>query len=178
MQRHRNDVLKFVYCLGYLVKQLDKNGLQVLMTSDPRHIETLSSSTKVRDFVEREFQYGVFPCNMEQALEQAMNVVFQKLQRLAPSGWQPRPIRRVLGVSGKAKPFNILVFTDGVWDSSENGVSGTDYPIERCIEVMKSEGVSRTNVAIQFLRFGDSEKGKRRLTFLDDELKKREQNRG
>lgn len=174
MRQHKEDVLTFVHCLGYLVKHLDSNGLQVLMTSDPRHKETCSTSTQVRDFVQSRFPSDTRHCNIEHALEQALEDVYQSVPRLASSS-KRSSLSRFL--NRKPKPFSILVFTDGIWDDSEHGVSGADLPIERCIGMMKIHGVNRTDVAIQFVRFGNDEKGIRRLTFLDDGLEPQVQNK-
>lgn len=176
MQPYEDDVLLFVHQLGYLVKQLDSNGLQVLMTSDPGHQETCKTSTHIKNFVNSKFRSGLVSCNMENTLKQAFHGVYNALPRLVPAGNKETIVNLVL--HGKTKPFTILVFTDGVWDGREQGLSGADRPIEKCIRMMKDHGVDKTDVAIQFVRFGDSEMGKRRLKFLDNGLKKRDWNKG
>lgn len=168
MQKHIDDVLLFVHCVGYLVKQLDRNGLQVIMTSNPRDPKTCKTSTEAKDFVKSRFRHGGHQCNMAYALEQALQDVYGSLAQLAPTSKRRSLLNRA--IHGKAKPFSILVFTDGVWNDIEDGVSGADHPIEECIRMMKEHNVSKSNVAIQFLRFGDEQKGIKRLTFLDDEL--------
>lgn len=113
---------------------------------------------------------------MENTLNQAFQGVYNAIPRLVQVGNKEAIVNRVL--HGKAKPFTVLVFTDGVWDGREHGISGTDRPIEKCIGMMKKHGVDKTVVAIQFVRFGHSEMGIRRLKILDDELKKWDQNKG
>jgi hypothetical protein len=176
MQRYKDDILLFVYQLGYLVKRLDPNGFEVLMTSDPLTKETFNTSTHIKSAVSSKFRSGTLPCNMEHTLEQAFKSVYKTLPRLAPVGNKKALVNMVF--HRRAKPFTILVFTDGVWDGSEHGLSGTDVPIEKCIQMMKKYGVSRTDVAIQFVRFGHDKTGQWRLTYLDDGLKTRPQNHG
>lgn len=176
MQKYKDDILLFVFQLGYLVKRLDPNGFEVLMTSDPLNKETFNTSKQIKSAVSSKYHSGTLPCDMEHTLEQAFKSVYKTLPRLAPMGNKKAFVNKVL--HGTARPFTILVFTDGVWDGSEHGLCGTDRPIEKCISMMKEHGVSKTDVALQFIRFGHDTTGKWRLDFLDDGLKGRPHNHG
>lgn len=177
MQQYRDEVLRVVPCLGYLVKHFDPNGLQLLMTSHPHDMVTCQNSTSMKDFINSKFRSGPTPCQIEHALEQALDGVYRSIPQLATSN-RRGSVSNFSSLWRRVKPFSILVFTDGVWDDSDHGVSGADHPIERCIARMKEHGVARTKVAIQFVQFGASAKGNRRLTFLDDGLALRPQNSG
>ncbi|KAI9150717.1 Mitogen-activated protein kinase kinase [Paramyrothecium foliicola] len=79
------------------------------------------------------------------------------------------------GRSG-SKPTTIIIFTDGVWNPSVDGLCGVDGPIEQCIQTMKHHAVDRPYVSLQFLRFGTQSIGERRLRSLDDDLKTKAEN--
>ena len=66
MYKHAKDVIDLAGCLGYLVKQLDTRGTQVLMTSEIGHKETCTTSTQLKGFVKSGFsQTSLHYCNME-----------------------------------------------------------------------------------------------------------------
>ncbi|RSL97519.1 hypothetical protein CEP52_010868 [Fusarium oligoseptatum] len=75
-------------------------------------------------------------------------------------------LRQRLGLK-KPKNLTIFVLTDGRWGEGKEGAAGVENPIMRLINLIHKKGLSRTQVAIQFLRFGDDPHGKRYLTFLD-----------
>jgi hypothetical protein len=176
MQRYKDDVITFAHHLSYLIKHFDTNGLEVYMTHDPRLNQTFTKSTDVENFVHGYFRRGRLTCNIRHVLEQAFADVYRNLPQLSPS--RKRSFLRDKVLPGKVKPFSIIILTDGVWDNSSDGLSGADRPIEQCIKMMKEHNVNETDVAIQFLRFGNDARGKRRLEVLDDELKTRPHNAG
>jgi hypothetical protein len=173
MQAYKDDVLDFVYHLSYLLKQLDPDGLEFCTTKTAHQKHVFKTSNDARAFVKTQFRPHKFTLNMEQVLEDALANVYASLPQLAPS--RKGSLRNRLR---KVKPFSILVLTDGVWDNSETGVCGADRPIEKCIKMMRENNVNKRDVALQFLRFGNNERGKERLRYLDDDLKKKPENAG
>lgn len=177
MKEHQADVIESSYQLSYIVKKFDSNGLDVLTTSNPRREENFKTSTEMKVFTKRKFRDAskTGQCDIEFSLNEVFKRVFKTIPRLSPSAKA-----RTFGTfrPGKARPFSILVFTNGVWNPSDDGFGGADRLIERCIKLMKDNDVSRSDVAIQFVRFGNNPKGKQRLKFLDDGLKERPHNDG
>ncbi|CAH0025734.1 unnamed protein product [Clonostachys rhizophaga] len=164
--KYEEEVLRWVSKLGYLVKELDPDGGEIRCTSDHNKTVKFTSSTEAEKFVSEKFADGKGgPCDMENALfgvvdsiRGAASTVSSRLSFLKRSGSGP-------------KKTTVLVFTDGVWDSSiESGVMGADEPIESLIKHMKKKDIGRPNISIQFLRFGSDPVGIRRLESLDDDL--------
>uniref|UniRef100_A0A0B7KEL8 Protein kinase domain-containing protein n=1 Tax=Bionectria ochroleuca TaxID=29856 RepID=A0A0B7KEL8_BIOOC len=166
MQKYREEVLRWVSELGYLVKELDPDGGEIRCTSDHTKVVKFKRSTDAKRFVSEKFADGKgAPCNMENALlgvvdsiREPQSTVSSRLSFITRSGSGP-------------KKTTVLVFTDGVWDSSlKNGLIGVDKSIESLIKHMKDSGIGRPNISIQFLRFGSEPVGIKRLEFLDDKL--------
>ncbi|CAI6087926.1 unnamed protein product [Clonostachys chloroleuca] len=172
MQEYREEVLRWVLELGYLVKELDPDGGEVRCTSDHTKVVKFKKSSDAKRFVSETFADGKgAPCNMESALLAVADSI-----REPPSTVSSRLLSITRPGSGPKKT-SVLVFTDGVWDSSlgnlENDLLGADESIESLIKHMKDSSIGRPNVSIQFLRFGSDPVGIRRLKSLDDDLGKK-----
>lgn len=170
MQREQAEVIKVVKALSYLLKHLDPDGIEVVCTSSPGIIKRLKTATDIKNFINKEFRSG-YDANC--AIEVALDVVLETVR--AKYLEQPRGSRlsRVPTFSTSRSPtISIFVFTSGKWDHSETGTCGAENPIRGLMNEMILQRVPRTRVCFQFVRFGDSAVGKRRLQFLDDELGK------
>ncbi|KAM7185597.1 Protein kinase-like domain containing protein [Naviculisporaceae sp. PSN 640] len=62
-------------------------------------------------------------------------------------------------------PISVIVFTNGQWGDGKAG-AGVDHVIKRLTDQLKVRELKRTQVVIQFLRFGDDEDGIRHLEYL------------
>lgn len=172
MQEYREEVLRWVLELGYLVKELDPDGGEVRCTSNHTKVVKFKKSRDAKRFVSETFADGKgAPCNMESALLGVADSI-----REPPSTVSSRLLSITRPGSGPKKT-SVLVFTDGVWDSSlgklENDLMGADESIESLIKHMKDSSIGRPNISIQFLRFGSDPVGIRRLKSLDDDLGKK-----
>lgn len=179
MQVYEDQVKNFVHCLAYLVKKLDPDGAEIMCTSDPMTRSKFKNATSHSKFVTENFSRGRGGhCNMEFVLEKALDPIGDQLQNSASKSNIRRTSWRGLPgiLIGSKKPVTVIVFTDGIWGSSTGG--GAENPIQGLISKMRDYGVSRSTVAIQFLRFGSSLVGERRLKFLDDDLPKKDRNSG
>lgn len=177
MQVFEDQVKTFVHCLAYLVKRLDPDGAEIMCTSDPMTRSKFKHATGHSNFVTEKFSRGRGEhCNMELALEKALDPIGDQLQNSATKSNNRRTSWRSLPgkLAGRKKPVTVIVFTDGIWGSSTGG--GAENPIEALIGKMKDHGTSRSTVAIQFLRFGSNLVGERRLKFLDDDLPNKDKN--
>jgi hypothetical protein len=180
MQGKKREVLRHVKCQAYLAKNIDPDGFQIMCTSKPTEMKKCKTSTQACDFVEKIFTDGrEASCNIEIALCHVIDDIEDKLQSRRRSRYS------LTQLVSETKKVTIIVFTDGVWDTSmsspedEQGLSlyGVDVLIERCIKMMKDRGIGRPNVAFQFLQFGSDARGKERLRIFDDELEKKPENR-
>lgn len=170
MQREQAEVIKVVKALSYLLKQLDPDGIEVVCTSSPGTIERLKTATDIENFINKEFRSG-YDANC--AIEIALDGVLETVRAKYLKQYRRSRLSRVSTFTNSRPPtISIFVFTNGMWDHSETGTCGAENPIRGLMNEMILQRVPRTRVCFQFVRFGDSAVGKRRLQFLDDELGK------
>lgn len=177
MQVHHDDLFSLVKDLTYLMKFIDRDGIEVIFTSSPTVKHKVKKPSKVEELLKTHVSLrNNSICHMEHTMDTVVKDVKQRLRKLGEKqqSWRSSAFR---GNSSKLKAMSIYVFTNGIWDDSDAGTCGVDQSIENLIAYMKTNGVSRTEAAIQFVRFGSSEKGMRRLIELDDDLPKRGANK-
>ncbi|KAK8019108.1 hypothetical protein PG990_004246 [Apiospora arundinis] len=177
MQVHHDDLFSLVKDLTYLMKFIDRDGVEVIFTSSPTVKHKVKTSSKMEELLKTHVSLrNNSICHMEHTMDTVVKDVKQRLRKLGEKqqSWRGSAFR---GNSSKLKAMSIYVFTNGIWDDSGAGTCGVDQSIENLIAYMKTNGVSRTEAAIQFVRFGSSEKGMRRLIELDDDLPKRGANK-
>ncbi|ROW17218.1 hypothetical protein VPNG_01208 [Cytospora leucostoma] len=161
--------------LAHILEKADDDGLDVMCTSQSGRFEHDRRTERLVSFVQSSFQKGTRDrCFIEASLHFLISKVIQDL----PSGagaW-PKRGRGFMGLIGKkykGRPISIYVLTNGVWDSPQStSMCGADGPIRQLIKELKKRNLHRNQVSIQFIRFGNDETGIKRLTYLDDELKK------
>lgn len=176
MQEEKKEVLKVVKALSYLLKKLDRDGIEVACTSSPGNMKRYNSATDIERFISNEFHSGHdTDCNIEHALNVVVDKVKNKYLRQSRSFRLSR-IGTFPSNSSTTDGISIFVFTNGQWDSSETGRCGADQSIRRLITEMETRNASRTQICFQFIRFGNSETGRQRLRFLDDDLGKTSHN--
>lgn len=185
MQGEKDEVIKVVAALAYLLKELDPDGIEVVCTSEPGNKKKFKTSKEVRNFVTNAFQQGR---EDQCAIETALGVVLREARLRLANGTSRGTILSIdrlrkgpFGQRSRAsasEALSILVFTNGVWDYSEGGLAGADQPIQGLINHMKLNNINRTEICINFVRFGADPRGIERLRFLDDELEGRQGNEG
>jgi hypothetical protein len=155
MRDHRHAVMATAKALMYLVKDVKAGGIELRFASAPkkRHKATGLFSTRTTKLVKKigsQFDNcDAEACNMEQKLDSVVKAVVRK-----------------------GRLTNIIVFTDGVWQPGATAQGGgVENTIKSVVENMKRQGMPRTDVTFQFVRFGDDKIGKARLTYLDNKLK-------
>ncbi|KAK9793594.1 putative Kinase-like domain-containing protein [Seiridium cardinale] len=175
MQGHARAVKEGVTALTYLIKDLDRNGIDFINTSAPQNKKSFKNSSHAGTFVDTTFTQG---SGADCMIERALNAIFDPLK----DSWSENRHGSMLfnsraftssASAGQGQGVSILVFTNGLWDHSPGGTSGADRPIQNLINKMKAQDISKTQVSIQFVRLGDEARGKRRLEILDDELPQR-----
>lgn len=162
-------MIKAVDSLSYLFKELDPDGIDVTSTTAPDKRSRCSTSTKVTGVVGTAFRDGrEADCHIERAL----SVILKSVRE----NWPPTIRSARTSVIGTAfrppplRPISIYIFTNGRWDNSEDGACGAVLPIKTMIDKMKERDVGRTDVSLQFVRFGSDDRGIARLRILDDEV--------
>ena len=172
MRESKGQVLDVFANLAHILEAADPNGLDVICTSDPRNMQHSKSTEKLFRFVQDGFDKGASSaCFIERALETLADKIIDKL----PPGPGERKSLRAWMKTDKGRPVSIYVLTNGIWNSSEaarEGTCGAERPINRLITALKGRNLRKSQLAIQFIRFGDNPTGIERLRYLDDCLGK------
>ncbi|KAL1855721.1 hypothetical protein Daus18300_011004 [Diaporthe australafricana] len=175
MRNFKDDVLRVFTNVAHILEAADPNGLDVVCISDPGNMQHSKTTERLIQFVRSNFDKGAHaPCFIEEALKILVDKVISKF----PSG--PGERRSLLSMvkSEKPRPISIYILTSGLWDSSpatKDSTCGAERPINQLINELKKRNLHKSQVAIQFIRFGDNETGKERLRYLDDSLGKPDQ---
>ncbi|KAM5348638.1 hypothetical protein ACJ41O_008462 [Fusarium nematophilum] len=158
MKEHLDEVHDKFTSLSYLAKQVDTDGIEISFSSDASKTCKKKETTKLLKLLDKQSWNHL---NFEHSLSNFIDKVV--LPRLEPLE------RGFLGMKPpETKPLGILVLTDGRWGEGHPGAAGMERPMQRLIDAIKKKKLSRTQVAFQFLRFGDDRDGIRYLSFLDN----------
>lgn len=175
-QRWR-EVRKTVEALAYLVKDYDKTGTELYLTSDPSKFfikAPKGHSNELWSFVSArgEMKGSVPNTNMELSLDKILEraKVINGTDQAPSRGAWPFRFR---GQTESPSSVSIYILTDAMWDNDhDDGRPAVTDSIRRLIQQMKDNRRPRTSVMIQFIQFGDDPAATRRLQYLDDELGK------
>ncbi|KAM0814081.1 putative Kinase-like domain-containing protein [Seiridium cardinale] len=162
MLAHREELLRAFTALSYLAKLIDRDGIELIFASNPRKIWKKSKTKELLEMLEsHEFvqESGMMEDKLGELLDHKISV------RL------PLTFRKHQIPISKKKEVSIFILTDACWDNDLpelTNAAGVKAPIERLMKKIENKGLNRTQVMIQFIRFGDNENGKRYLELLDD----------
>jgi len=176
MKRHSRDVEFAFETLAYIVKARDSKGwgsvslvLGSTRTGDNNARLKVYTDTKTSPLLKNlrdQCTYDHMGSMMEDILS---NLTEQEIFPRLPQGTHRDNTVPSSGSGGQPKrgqnPVSLIVFTDGRWGSGVDG-AGLQHPIEKLMQEIKKRNLKRTQVMIQFVRFGDDEDGKRHLRFL------------
>jgi hypothetical protein len=154
MNKHRDKIKKAFTALSYVAKGIDSDGVELVFASDPNNIKK-SSHTRVLIEALDNKPFGQNQGSFEKNLDLLVDNIVNRLTRFRIRGsWK--------------KPLSVLIFTDGCWGDNRPEAAGIQRPIKNLMRQLQEKGVSRTQVSIQFVRFGDDGNGKQYLNYLDD----------
>lgn len=158
MSEHSAQIVEAFQSLAYVAKGLDPDDLELIFASEA-HIIYKKPNTRPLLKILESHKYRAIQGEMETSLGTVIN------KRIIP-----RLPNRIFGkiVDFNCKPMTVFVFTDGKWGTGVKLGNGLDSPILTLMEKIKKRGLNRTQVMIQFLRFGDDEEGWAHLRHLDD----------
>ena len=144
-----------VRVLAYMVKEYDKDKMDMFTTVSRRHCRS-KNSTQFREELDLITPTGTTDINY--SLGRILQDYEGKLRRAGlyrqnPPFW-----------SHKVKPMNLYVLTDAIWEQH----SDAKQPIESLVETMKELRYPQNHVGIQFVRFGDNPECIKKLRELDD----------
>jgi hypothetical protein len=161
MNKHWKDVKSLLYVLAYLVKELDDDGLDMSFTISSQE-KKFNHASKAVAYLDAMHPNGLANINMR---------LSKLLMRYVNELEHPTPRNRfsLRSRQSSVKPLSLYIFTDGVWQPGYDGVP----PIEALIEKLTALHLPKEQVGIQFIRFGNSEEGIKKLEYLDSGLRKK-----
>lgn len=172
MREFKAQVLDVFANLVYILEAADPNGLDVICTSDPGNMQHSKSTDKLMHFASSNFDKGASgPCFIEKTLK---NLADKVIDKLPPGPGEKKGLMSWIK-NDRFRPISVYVLTSGVWNSSataREGTCGAERPINQLITELMGRNLHKSQVAIQFIRFGDYSIGIDRLKFLDDGLGK------
>lgn len=152
---YKEKVREALLAYAYITKLIDTNGIEASFASDPGNLRPYATTSKLmNDFDKKDWTDGSFEDRLSNFID---DCIIPKL----PAIWKKGPFR--------PKRLSIIVLTDGRWGSGTLQANGVERPISKLINKMNEPGVqaSRTQVSIQFMRFGEDDDGIRNLDVLD-----------
>lgn len=144
--------------LAYLIKECDPDGVELyFMTSEDskRSKETSPLLTML------ELKGHRLRGNSNAARRIAF--LLQRYQHKLDHG-EPRSFHNLMG--GPARPQNLYILTDGVWQE----ICDVATPIRYLVDKLESKHSPGDQFGIQFIQFGNDPKGTERLDELDSRL--------
>ena len=161
MKKHWDNVIDLFSVFAWHTKSLDSNGLEMYFTVSPKK-QNFSNTTQAIRLLKSMSQST--PSNIDLSLDQILRRYQTDLER-----HKERKNKNSFWSRDKdVKPLSLYVFTDGVWEGCD-----AVAPIEVMIEKQKELKLPRTQVGIQFVRFGEDRNGKAKLEYLDSGLRKK-----
>ncbi|KAI4126118.1 MAG: hypothetical protein LQ338_003923, partial [Usnochroma carphineum] len=161
MERHRDNVIKVVSVLSYLLKTSDKNGLDLYFTQSTKKVNS-GRSTKLAEAVNQVPFLGT--SSMRHCLS---NIFDEHKNRFGSTtgnssgGWLSR-----LNSSETRKPLSFYILTDGIWQPR----TPVRPVIVNLARSMLDHQLLEEHVGIQFIRFGEDPRGIACLDELDHSL--------
>jgi hypothetical protein len=156
MKKHHEDIVRAFTALSYVVKPLDRDGIELAFISSPQDVTRNKKTMRLIELVQGH-SYDSDSELMEDKLGKFLQeAVVSKFSHLT----------RYISIF-RNTPLTVIVFTDGSWGANQEHAAGVQNPVIDLMQTMRSRGVARTDVTIQFLRFGDDHYGKGYLSYLD-----------
>ncbi len=162
MNHHRSDARKVLEAMAYAVKRYDDNGIDMRCTQGDRKVSSTERTKRlVNVFDELDFM-GII--DMEISLDRILQDYKDQFPGPRSSSALFRKIMSTL--RGPPKPLSLYILTDGNWQQGCN----VEAVIRSMVEFLVSRDL-RKQVAIQFIRFGDTnQQAIDSLNYLDDGL--------
>jgi len=161
MKDHWPKVKELVGLLGYMVKDLDPDGIEMYYTMSTDKCLRSKETTKLISSIDRTTPKGISDISIR--LDTILGKYKAKLQHAYRGGRWTKPRSDV-------RPLSLYVLTDGVWQP-DCDVENTITDMVTTLLDLKIK--SKKQIGIQFIRFGNDEDCKLRLEYLDSGLKQK-----
>ncbi|KAK6206549.1 hypothetical protein LQW54_007619 [Pestalotiopsis sp. IQ-011] len=157
MKRHLSSLKSVAEAMISLAKKADPDGVELIFTSKPKEVKRKSFFTfksETDDLVKQIIaRFGKDRLPGSTSMENKLGVILDRID------WT-------------GSRTSVYVLTDGVWMDSDDPGGGVENPIKSLVSRLKRHHRMRDAVTIQFIQFGDDQRGSDRLAWLDDELPK------
>ena len=165
MKEHWNSVIDLFRVLAWLVKRYDDDGLDMHFTVSevkPKN-KSFKDTTRAVKLLREMREKLISPSNIDLRLGTILEDYLDQVEDTNSKGsWS-------LFKPKKVKPLSLYVFTDGEWAGSDGVV-----PLEATIKRYKNlRTPKKTQIGIQFIRFGKGSDGVSRLEYLDSGLRRK-----
>lgn len=160
MKQYDIDMKRIISLLAYIVKDSDKDGLDLFFTQDNRPVHSTKSS-KLADSIDQVRFRG------KSDMRGRLNTILQ--DPISKFGTLVQPARSFTGRKLPPQPqrgLSFYILTDAKWQPNNN-VGGF---IKDLVKSMRDKHVCKEHVAIQFIRFGHDPAGINLLNELDHGL--------
>lgn len=157
MEEHKSDLEDTLHLYCYITKNIDQDGIEVGFTSDGKLTKYKHSSPVLQAFRHNTKSWSSY--GFEHKFDSFTDKIMRRLERFPGLGR-----RRIIP---PPKPLSIFVLTDGRWDDPDTDANGAEGSIRRLMDRIKEMGLSRTQVMIQFVSFGNAKADLARLQRLD-----------
>jgi hypothetical protein len=164
MRQHRVEVLRVFQWLHYLTKTVDTDNTKLVLASDPTTIHSVRDINSLVGKLHNAFIAN--PTRMASYMDALLRNIEKRLFQ------QTSTSLNLLGSirgknSSKLRPISVIIFTDGKWGRRRPRAAGVEAPVQKLIIRLLLRGLPRTQLMLQFIRFGNDEDGKRHLQYLD-----------
>lgn len=145
--------------LSYLVKRADPDGVDLHFTSSSKNYYQIKSTTKVLEIFDQNKPRSQGLCDMSSGL----SLIVNKYQKTLTKMHAPRSIFGKIR-SQETRPLSIYTFTDGFWQPK----CDVAHVIRSLVKTLNEENLLKQQAGIEFIRFGNSQDGKKWLNDLDN----------
>ncbi|KAL2073991.1 hypothetical protein VTL71DRAFT_7769 [Oculimacula yallundae] len=154
MVDHWPNVVKLFEGLSYILKDTDRNGLDVYFTiSQECALQNKHTKDMVPMVKRRKQRDPTARTEINYRLTKILDEYKAKLD--SNKFWKSKP-----------KPLSLYILTNGVWEKE----CQPEIPIKNVVRKLQDLRKDREQIGIQFISFGNDEIGLERLRYLDDEL--------
>lgn len=154
MAKHWQTVNKVFKALSYIVKEMDKDGLDLYFTISETCEKKAKRTSKLLPIVEARKQHGNSTTDINHRLTKILEEYKNNLDN---KKWYQSEI----------KPLSLYILTDGLWENECTAIE----PIRNAVQKLEDLRKDEKQIGIQFISFGHDPIGLQRLHHLDDGLK-------
>ena len=153
MVSHWPKVNETFKALSYIVKETDKDGIDLYFTNSDTFYKNIKKTSKLLPIVEGHKQRDNSTTDINFRLTKILDPYKTNLENRRWFRSEP-------------KPLSLYILTDGMWEAECTAVE----PIRDAVRKLDDLRRGDTQIGIQFISFGDNPIGLERLVHLDDGL--------